>query len=342
MATNNSCDYSPTQHNVQVGGANGTLSNVAPSATSGVPVISQGASSDPTFGTAVVAGGGTGLTSATAYAVLCGGTTSTAAFQSIAGVGTSGQFLTSNGAGALPTFQSAGAASITITGDSGGGLTGSSFTFTGGTTGLTFAGAGSTETLGGTLVVANGGTGAATFTSHGVLYGNTTSALGVTAAGTTGQVLVGTTGSAPSWGTVSGTLTNATVTITSAQAKTIHASPISLLAAPGSGNFILIFSVTGQLNYGGTNAFTNGGTQALNIFYGTDSTGVFAASALPASQITSTSSQLNNTSAAASGASSTLLNKGLVVSQTSATEIGGNAAGNNTITVNIWYMTVTP
>lgn len=52
--------------------------------------------------------GGTGLASATAYAVLCGGTTSTGAFQSVASVGTAGQVLTSNGAGALPTFQSLG------------------------------------------------------------------------------------------------------------------------------------------------------------------------------------------------------------------------------------------
>lgn len=55
-----------------------------------------------------VADGGTGLSSTTAYAVLCGGTTSTGAFQSVAGLGTSGQVLTSNGAGALPTFQTAG------------------------------------------------------------------------------------------------------------------------------------------------------------------------------------------------------------------------------------------
>lgn len=48
--------------------------------------------------------GGTGLTSAMAYAVLCGGTTSTGPFQSIASVGTTGQFLMSNGPGALPTF----------------------------------------------------------------------------------------------------------------------------------------------------------------------------------------------------------------------------------------------
>lgn len=68
-----------------------------------------------TSGTLVVTGGtdltvpdgGTGVSSFTAYAVICGGTTSTGALQSIAGVGTSGQVLTSNGAGALPTFQNA-------------------------------------------------------------------------------------------------------------------------------------------------------------------------------------------------------------------------------------------
>jgi hypothetical protein len=49
--------------------------------------------------------GGTGASSQTAYAVLAGGTTSTGAYQSVASVGTSGQVLTSNGAGALPTFQ---------------------------------------------------------------------------------------------------------------------------------------------------------------------------------------------------------------------------------------------
>lgn len=55
-----------------------------------------------------VADGGTGRSSHTAYAVVCGGTTTTAAQQSIASVGTAGHVLTSNGAGALPTFQAAG------------------------------------------------------------------------------------------------------------------------------------------------------------------------------------------------------------------------------------------
>jgi len=60
----------------------------------------------------VVGSGGSGRDTATAYAVICGGTTSTAAHQSITGVGTSGQVLTSNGASNLPTFQDAGGGAL--------------------------------------------------------------------------------------------------------------------------------------------------------------------------------------------------------------------------------------
>lgn len=52
-----------------------------------------------------VAQGGTGDATFTAYAVICGGTTTTAPLQSVASVGSSGDALTSNGAGALPSFQ---------------------------------------------------------------------------------------------------------------------------------------------------------------------------------------------------------------------------------------------
>lgn len=99
-----------TQYGVVVAGASNAVTSVAPSATSGVPLIGQGSSANPAFGTAVVAGGGTGTASHTAYAVLCGGTTGTGAIQSIASVGTSGQVLTSNGAAALPTMQTLPAA----------------------------------------------------------------------------------------------------------------------------------------------------------------------------------------------------------------------------------------
>ena len=60
-----------------------------------------------------VADGGTGRSTHTEYAVICGGTSTTAAQQSVVSVGTSGQVLTSAGAGALPTFTNA-PGSITI------------------------------------------------------------------------------------------------------------------------------------------------------------------------------------------------------------------------------------
>lgn len=86
--------------------ATGAVQTVA-TGTAGQVLVSAGNAALPAYGTAPVAGGGTGLSSTTAYAVICGGTTSTNPLQSIASVGTAGQVLTSNGAGALPTFQAA-------------------------------------------------------------------------------------------------------------------------------------------------------------------------------------------------------------------------------------------
>ena len=61
-----------------------------------------------------VPSGGTGRATATAYAVICGGATATGALQSIASVGTTGQVLTSNGVGALPTMQASFIAGMII------------------------------------------------------------------------------------------------------------------------------------------------------------------------------------------------------------------------------------
>lgn len=51
--------------------------------------------------------GGTGVGMFTAYSVVCGGTTATGALQNVSGLGVAGQILTSNGASALPSWQSA-------------------------------------------------------------------------------------------------------------------------------------------------------------------------------------------------------------------------------------------
>lgn len=64
----------------------------------------------------VVADGGTGVSSFTAYSVVLGGTTSTGALQNVSGLGTSGQVLTSAGAGAAPTWSTPSATSMVLLG----------------------------------------------------------------------------------------------------------------------------------------------------------------------------------------------------------------------------------
>jgi hypothetical protein len=99
--------YTPstyTAHGVLLGEGTSSIVAVAPNSTSGLPLISQGSSTNPAYGTAVVAGGGTGDTSFTTYMPITGGTTTTGALQSVA-TGTAGYALTYVSSSALPTWQ---------------------------------------------------------------------------------------------------------------------------------------------------------------------------------------------------------------------------------------------
>jgi hypothetical protein len=113
----------------------------------------------------------------------------------------------------------------------------------------------------GTLPVAAGGSGAVTFTANGVLYGNGTSALGVTAAGTTGQVLIGNTGAAPSWGTVSSSLVSSFQTslsgLTPSTATTGAVTLAGTLGATSGGTGLTSYT-TGDIIYASaTNTLSN-------------------------------------------------------------------------------------
>jgi hypothetical protein len=83
------------------------------SLTASKPVFTNGSKNLVSTGTLGVDQGGTGLTTTTAYSVVFTGTTATGNFQASAGPGTTGHVLTSNGAGALPTFQAAASSGAT-------------------------------------------------------------------------------------------------------------------------------------------------------------------------------------------------------------------------------------
>lgn len=92
----------------------------------------------------------------------------------------------------------------------------------------------------GTLPVLRGGTGAATFTDHGILIGNATNAVSATAELANGQLLIGSTGNAP----VPATLTQGTdISITNASGSiTINHGTVSNV--PGTGSTTLNFGDT--------------------------------------------------------------------------------------------------
>jgi hypothetical protein len=124
----------------------------------------------------------------------------------------------------------------------------------------------------GTLPVAAGGTGFTSATANGVVYGSGTSALGVTAAGTTGQVLIATTSGAPSWGSVP-----TSAAVTSFQTSLSGLTPSS--------------ATTGVVTLAGTLGVASGGTGATTLtgyVKGSGTSALTAASTIPTSDLTGT------------------------------------------------------
>ena len=171
-----------------------SLSGLTPStATTGVVTLA---------GTLGVASGGTGLTTLATGSLSYGAGTS--AFSALA-IGTAGQILTVNSGATAPQWSTL--SSVVVT------------TFSAGTTGFTPSTATSgAVTLAGTLATTNGGTGLTSFTSGGVVYASSTSALATGSAlsfdGTKFEVSRGTTANASATGAT--TRTNSAFVIAAA------------------------------------------------------------------------------------------------------------------------------
>lgn len=268
----------PSSNNIAIVGTSGKVSTVGSGAQIAINLI--GPYTPATF---------------TAYAVITGGTTSGGSLQSIASVGTSGQVLTSNGAGALPTFQNAAITSP--------------------------------------VSVANGGTGDTTLTAHGVLIGEGTSPVAATSAGTSGQPLLSGGASAdPNWGTLSvafgGTgATTLTGVLTGNGTSAITASAVTQFAVLVGGASNAVGSIAdvavGQ-------ALMSGGVSANPAYTGSPS---FSGSVTAATTLTATSGNITATAGnfvSTAAGNGIVLNSGTASGTTAATLNG--RSGQVTIT----------
>ena len=105
-------------------------------------------------------------------------------------------------------------------------------------------------TLTSALSVSSGGTGAATFTSNGVLYGNGAGAINATVAGTSGQLLLANATGIPTFTSLSGDIAISDTGLTTIQANSVA------LGTDTTGNYIATIAGNAQLTVTGSGSET--------------------------------------------------------------------------------------
>jgi hypothetical protein len=131
-------------------------------------------------------------------------------------------------------------------------------------------------------------------------------------------------------------------TLTNSQIKNLNATPIALIAAPGSGKVIVVVQASIKLIYGGSNIFTSAGGATVSLYYGTSKEALSDDWLTVANLISSvnrfqTLPGLIDSVNAYSNVENTALNAYNPI----ASEIAGNAANDNTIAWSIMYFILT-
>jgi len=137
-----------------------------------------------------------------------------------------------------------------------------------------------------------------------------------------------------------------TRTLTSLEIKNLHATPIEIIPAPGSGKTIVITTLAFYFIYGGNNVFVAGSGQTINLYFNNTTTFVTASTPVTNAMIVSSTSRVTAFNPSLSGNINVALgvvdNVNIAAWQgTSVTEISGNANNDNTIDIVLTYYVLT-
>ena len=130
----------------------------------------------------------------------------------------------------------------------------------------------------------------------------------------------------------------ANVVVSNSEIINLVATQKELVAAPGAGKMIEFLSATMQLNYGGSNVFTE--TADNMVINYVDASGVAASGAIEATGfIDATADAFTTVPAVAvvNGTTAQVVNTALVLDNTGDGEYAGNAAADNTMSVFVAY-----
>ena len=129
---------------------------------------------------------------------------------------------------------------------------------------------------------------------------------------------------------------SATIPLTAAQIITLHSAPVTLIAAPGAGKYIIVWGLVFQITTTSTQ-FTGGGVVAP-VYHG--ATAALTANTIPAATVTAVAGTTTTLIAAGSPASGLVLTANTGIDLYAAT--ADFAAGTGTANVRVWYSVVTP
>jgi len=130
----------------------------------------------------------------------------------------------------------------------------------------------------------------------------------------------------------------ANVVVTNAEIIALRATPKTLVAAQGAGTMIELVSATLQLNYGGTNVFTESSDNMIINYV--DASGVAATGAIEGTGFIDATADAFTTVLAipvVNGTTAQVVNTPLILDNTGNGEYAGNAAEDNTMSVFVAY-----